>query len=180
MQFNTQTQDSEYVASDNYASDSDDSECVEEDEEIDYSGLRFRVQQDNAGGHGFNNFQGGVATGDQKRMVEFMGERGLEVFSQPRNSPFCNLNDLGFFNSMKAYMRGKSHTITKPTGKNRSLIQSEMWALVKRFVGEFEPHKLFNIAVQKHALMQKCIDLEGKEIKKDPHHNIRNKWGTGS
>ena len=122
----------------------------------------------------------GSTTGDQKRMVDFMGERGLEVFCQPRNSPFTNMNDLGFFNSMKAYMRGKGREITKPTGKNRSLIQSEMWGLVKRFVEEFEPRKLFNIAVQKHTLMQKCIDLEGKEIPKDPHHSIRKQWGTYS
>ena len=61
------------------------------------------------------------------------------------------MNDLGFFNSMKAYMRGKGREITKPTGKNCSLIQSEMWGLVKQFVDEFEPSKLFNIAVQKHA-----------------------------
>lgn len=67
---------------------------------------------------------------------------------------------------MKVYVRGK----------NRSLIQSEMWVLVKQFVDEFEPHKLFNIAVQKHALIQKCIELE---IKKDPHHGIRKQWGTG-
>jgi hypothetical protein len=105
MKFETQTQDSEYIVSQNYVSDSEDSECVEEDEEIDYSGLRFRIQQDNAGGHGFNNFQGGVATEDQKRMVDFLEERGLEVFCQPRNSPFTNMNDLGFFNSMKAYER---------------------------------------------------------------------------
>lgn len=77
-------------------------------------------------------------------------------------------------------MRGKGREISKPTGKNRSLIQSEMWALVKRFVDEFEPRKLFNIAVQKHALMQKCIELEGKEIPKDPHYNIRKHWGTGT
>ena len=70
-------------------------------------------------------------------MVSFMNERGLEVFCQPRNSPFTNMNDLGFFNSMKAYMRAKSREIAKPTGKNKSLIQSEMWGLVKRFVDEF-------------------------------------------
>ena len=54
-----------------------------------------------------------------------------------------------------------------------------MWDLVKQFVDEFEPRKLFNIAVQKHALMQKCIDIEGKEFGKDSHHKIRNFWGTG-
>jgi hypothetical protein len=178
MKFDTQTQGSDYIVSQNYISDSENSECAEEDDEIDYSGLRFRVQQDNAGGHGFNNFQGGVATEDQKRMVDFLEERGLDVFCQPRNSPFTNMNDLGFFNSMKAYMRGKGSKITKPTGKNRSLIQSEMWGLVKRFVEEFEPRKLFNISVQKHALMQKCIAVEGKEFGKDSHHKIRKFWGT--
>lgn len=180
MQFDTNTQDSEYIASANYNSDSEDSECVEEDEEIDYSGLRFRIQQDNAGGHGFNNFQGGAATDEQKRMVDFMSERGFDVFCQPRNSPFTNMNDLGFFNSLKAFMRAKSREITKPTGKNRSLIQAQMWGLVKRFVHEFEPRKLFNIAVQKHALMQRCVELEGKEISKEPHHHIRKQWGTCS
>lgn len=180
MQLDTQTQGSDYIASVNYNSDSEDSECVEEDEGIDYSGMRFRVQQDNAGGHGFNNFRGGAVTDDQKRMVDFMGERGLEVFCQPRNSPFTNMNDLGFFNSMKAYMRGKGREITKPTGKNRSLIQSEMWAFVKRFVNEFEPRKLFNIAVQKHVLMQRCIEVEGKELRKEHHRGIRKQWGTYS
>lgn len=180
MHFNTNTQDSEYLASANYVSDSEDSECEDEDEPIEYSGMRFEVQQDNAGGHGFNNFQGGAAGDDQRRMVEFMHERGLHVFCQPRNSPFTNMNDLGFFNSMKAYMRGKGREISKPTGKNRSLIQSEMWALVKRFVDEFEPRKLFNIAVQKHALMQRCIELEGKEIRKERHSGIRKQWGTYS
>lgn len=75
-------------------------------------------------------------------------------------------------------MRGKGREISKPTGKNRSLIQSEMWALVKRFVDDFEPRKLFNIAVQKHVLMQQCVDLEGKEIYKEHHHGIRRLWGT--
>jgi hypothetical protein len=86
------------------------------------------------------------------------------------------MNDLGYL--IKAYMRGKGREITKPTSKNRSLIQAEMWKLVKRFVDEFEPRKLFNIAVQKHALMLKCIELEGKEIRYEPHHSIRKEWGT--
>jgi hypothetical protein len=76
-------------------------------------------------------------------------------------------------------MRGKGREITKPTGKNRGLIQSEMWKLVKRFVEEFKPKKLFNIAVQKHALMQKCVEINGKEFGKDSHYKIRKLWGTG-
>lgn len=60
MHFNTQTQDSEYLASANYVSDSEDSECEEEEDLFEYAGSRYRVQQDNAGGHGFNNFQSGA------------------------------------------------------------------------------------------------------------------------
>ena len=62
----------------------------------------------------------------------------------------------------------------------KSLVRSEMWGLIKRFVDEFEPRKLFNIAVQKHALMQRCIELEDKEIRKEHHRGIRKQLGTYS
>jgi hypothetical protein len=74
--FDIQTQRSDYIVSQNYLSDAEDSECVEEDEEFDYSDM-----QDNHGAYGFNNFQCGVATDDQKRMVDFLEERGLDVLS---------------------------------------------------------------------------------------------------
>lgn len=71
----------------------------------------IRVQQDNAGGHGFNNRQVGKPTENQRRMVETMKKRGYCVYSQPRNSPEFNMLDLGFWNSLKVAIRQRTSEI---------------------------------------------------------------------
>lgn len=76
-------------------------------------------------------------------LLQSMSERGFD----PRNF-FTNMCTLGFFN----YMARKSRETCKPTGKNRSLIQSEMWAS-QAVCGELEPRKLFNVTVQKHPAL---------------------------
>ena len=80
---------------------------------IQVHGRLVRIQQDNAGGHGFNNFKGGRPTEPQRRMVEHMRARGYLVYRQPRNSPEFNMLDLGFWNSIKQAVRQRSGEIRK-------------------------------------------------------------------
>lgn len=91
--------------------------------------LFVRIQQDNAGGHGFNNFQGGKPTGHQRRLVETMLQRGYCVFSQPRNSLEFNMLDLGFWNSIKSAVRQRTHEIQSLPNQTHGLIQQNMWKL---------------------------------------------------
>jgi hypothetical protein len=99
------------------------------------------------------------------------------VFSQPRNSPEFNMLDLGFWNSLKATVRQRTHEIQAIKNPTQSLIQQRMWEIVKEVVTEYDPHKLFSIAVQKQVLMEECIRLEGASITKEPHLGIRQFWG---
>ncbi len=141
--------------------------------------VSHRIQQDNAGGHGFNNFQSGSATLPQQEMVKEMRERyGYEVFCQPKNSPCFNMLDLGFWNSLKARVRERGKTLAKPTKANYGLIQAQMWAIIKDVVAEYDATRLFNIAVKKQVMINRCIDLLGGPMKVDPHLGVRRFWGT--
>jgi len=137
----------------------------------------IRVQQDNAGGHGFNNLQGGKPTETQVRMVGTMKGRGYSVYSQPGNSPEFNMLDLGFWNSLKAAVRQRTHEIQALPNPTHALIQQKMREIVKRTVNEYDPSKLFSIAVQKQVLMEECIRLNGGTITKEPHVGVRQFWG---
>jgi len=136
-----------------------------------------RVQQDNAGGHGFNNLQGGKPTKAQLRMVETMRGRGYCVHSQPRNSPEFNMLDLGFWNSIKTAVRQRTHEIQVLPNPTHGLIQQKLWEIVKQVAKEYDPNKLFSIAIQKQVLMEECIRLNGGPIVKEPHIGIRQFWG---
>jgi len=122
-----------------------------------------RVQQDNAGGHGFNNLQGGKPTKTQLRMVETMRGRGYCVYSQPRNSPEFNMLDLGFWNSIKSTVRQRTYEIQALPNPTHALIQQKMWEIVKQVIEEYDPVKLFSIAVQKQVLMEECIQLNAAQ-----------------
>jgi len=52
-----------------------------------------------------------------------------------------------------------------------------MREIVKRTVNEYDPSKLFSIAVQKQVLMEECIRLNGGTITKEPHVGVRQFWG---
>jgi len=106
-----------------------------------------------------------------------MKERGYIVFSQPRNSPELNMLDLGFWNSIKAAVRRRTHEIQSLPNPTHGLIQQKMWEIVKQVVEEYDPAKLFSIAVQKQVLMEECIRLNGGPIVKEPHIGIRQFWG---
>jgi len=58
-----------------------------------------------------------------------------------------------------------------------ALIQQKMWEIVKEVVSEYDPAKLFSIAVQKQVLFLECIRLRGASILKEPHIGIREFWG---
>ena len=136
-----------------------------------------RIQQDNAGGHGFNNLKGGLPTEFQKRMIESMRSRGYLVYRQPRNSPEFNMLDLGFWNSIKQVVRQRSGEIRKLENPSESRIQAKLWELVKEVVDSYDPAKLFSIAVQKQVLMHECVLTNGGTIGREPHAGVRKFWG---
>jgi len=48
-----------------------------------------------------------------------------------------------------------------------------MWEIVKQVVKDYDPAKLFSIAVQKQVLMKECIRLNGGSVVKEPHIGVR-------
>jgi len=110
-------------------------------------------------------------------MVETMRNRGYVVTCQPRNSPEFNMLDLGFWNSIKCRVRQRSFEIQQLDNPTEALIQKRLWLIVKQVVAEYDPHKLFGIAVQKQVLMEECMRLEGGPMVKEPHWGMGKFWG---
>ena len=137
----------------------------------------IRIQQDRAGGHGFNNLQAGKPTEYQLRMVRTMRERGYLVYNQPRNSPELNMLDLGFWNSVKRAVRKQSYVIRDSDPNSESMIQSKLWEIVKSVVADYDAERLFAIAVQKQVMMQQCIETKGGVVRYEMHSGIRSFWG---
>ena len=137
----------------------------------------IRIQQDNAGGHGFNNLRGGAPTESQMRMVQEMRDRGYIVYRQPRNSPEFNMLDLGFWNSIKQAVRQRAPELRKLSQPTENQMQAALWTIVKEVVASYEPSKLFSIAVQKQVMMHECILSKGGVISKEVHSGVRKFWG---
>ena len=108
-----------------------------------------------------------------------MLDAGVEMFEQPPNSPGTNVCDLGFFNSLKAGVRAKSHKFSHPTVRNKNLIQSEIWAAVKDVVNNYDSKKLFNTVVQRQVILEQMIEAGGRTVlRTEGHAGIRKFWGT--
>jgi len=139
--------------------------------------LKLRMQQDNAGGHGLS---GKTASPPQKRMKETMETTGIEVMCQAKNSPEFNMCDLGFWWSLKSAFLKHQHRLIPliKARKNKQRIEDEMWKIVVECIEGMDPRALFNIACQKHVMMQSCIQVEGGQIAKEPHVGLRKLWGT--
>ena len=81
---------------------------------------------------------------------------------------------LNFFFYKLSDFQYEIQSLSNPT---HGLIQQKLWEIVKQVVKEYDPAKMFSIAVQKQVLMEECIRLNGGTIKKEPHIGTRQFWG---
>ena len=130
-------------------------------------------QEDGAPGHGYNNRHGGKETEIHEALVHNASLRGIRMLKQSRHSPEFNFMDLGVWYCLKKAVERRSDEIPDYTGKNAGEIEAEIWKVIKEEWNELDPVKLYNIAEQRRVLLQLCIQLEGKSIKKEPHTGIR-------
>jgi hypothetical protein len=89
-----------------------------------------------------------------------MEEKGMKVrlFTQPSNSPDCNLNDLGFFAALQAlyYQEAPSNT--------KELIQ-----LVEKAYKDFESEKINRLWLTYMSCLNQIIESHGDNDYKIPH-----------
>jgi hypothetical protein len=95
------------------------------------------------------------------------------MVKQSRHSPEFNYLDLGVWHSLKKAVERRSNEIPDYNGKNEERIEAAIWKVVKDEWDQLDCAKLFNIAEQRRVLLQRCIELEGKSIKNEPHTGIR-------
>lgn len=139
------------------------------------------VQQDSAGGHGFDNFHGGEETFHQVLLERNLAQKGITLICQPKNSPSLNMCDGGFWNSIKADVSKKMLTVEydkNHPSRSTAMIEQKLWEAVKESVENFEAKKLWNIACQKQATAKRIIELNGESVLMEPHTGIRKEWGT--
>jgi hypothetical protein len=137
------------------------------------SEMFFISQEDGAPGHGYNNRQGGKETAIHEALVHNASVRGIHMLKQSRHSPEFNFMDLGVWYCLKKAVERRCDEMPDYTGKNAGEIEAAIWKIVKEEWDELDPVKLYNIAEQRRVLLQRCIELDGQSIKKEPHTGIR-------
>lgn len=136
------------------------------------------IQEDGAGGHGFNNRAGGKPSDVHIKLENACKARGFEMRKQPANSPDFNLLDLGVWWSLKASVRQRLHEIKVVTKASEGFVRDEIWKFFIDAAEKFPYERLWNIAKAHETNLAEVIRAKGAHLVKQPHAGIRKTFGT--
>jgi hypothetical protein len=140
----------------------------------------LEVQEDNAGGHGFDNRHGGKPTPAHDWLADRAAGRGIRLIQQPPCSPETNLCDLAAWHILKSKVAERQHLIPNYTGNNTNEVEAALWEAVKAGWKDMSPRALFNAAHQKRRICELIVKSGGETVASEPHTGIRLDFGTGS
>jgi hypothetical protein len=126
------------------------------------AGFEVIIQQDGAGAHIDTIKEDCKEIDDSKwnAATKVMEEKGMKVrlFTQPSNSPDCNLNDLGFFAALQALYYQEAPSNTK-----------ELIHLVEKAYKDFESEKINRLWLTYMSCLNQIIESHGDNDYKIPH-----------
>jgi transposase len=137
--------------------------------------IKFIAQEDGAPGHGYNNRAKGKETEVHAALAYNGTTMGIKLVKQSRHSPELNFLDLGVWHALKTAVEQRGNEVPVFVGNNANQVESAIWQIVQEEWEKLDPKKLFFISRQRRVLLEKCIELEGRSIEKEPHTGLRKK-----
>jgi hypothetical protein len=138
------------------------------------------LQEDGAGGHGFDNRHGGKPTKEHELLKAYLKRQGIRLEKQPPHSPELNMLDLGFWHMLKSAVGDRVGELPQNTGSNKDAIEAAIWAQIKEVAPRaITADKMFAIAAQRVAHLDAIVAAEGRPIPQEVHTGIRKAWGLG-
>jgi hypothetical protein len=134
------------------------------------------LQEDGAPPHGKITRNTAELVGTHERLECAAKELSIDLVRQPPNSPELNACDLGVWRSLKSKVKAKN--LLDISWKHVHEAQDRLWAAIREAWDDVESKSIFNVFEVRTEIARQLVANEGGVLVKEPHSDIRKKWGT--